>query len=359
MSTSRIRGGSVTVSTRSITWPQLGQQNGSTPSVWTASSANGLRALPRDFRFSGLAFAGAPAPAVNGKASCSAGRAVLLLRVHLRHHERPQLGARRQHAVVDDLVHPGPRDERHQARHEVERREEQRLGPVAPRMTQPHLHPAVREQRQPLVRQRRPQDIATQSRQALTIPRAHPHPGVQIPTVRRPRPLRRLAPARLPTSSLDQPRAATPACLPRGPAPADPASTPPHRRRAAARPGRPDPHSPPPGSGPGLAADGSRGSTPPRRWPPPPPCSAQAGRGTARRERGPGRRSGRTRRRERGVEVQVGIRRTARSLDRGDGSRMQPRPRCRVTELSLRRPSLPGEERAHEQPQHQEQSLAS
>jgi hypothetical protein len=101
----------------------------------------------------------------------------------LRHHQRPQLGIRRQHAAKPDQVQPRPRHQRRQPLHELQRIHDQMGRSIAPRRLELELHLAGGVELDPLVRQRRPRDVAAQLLQPLAVVRLDPHRGVQAETV--------------------------------------------------------------------------------------------------------------------------------------------------------------------------------
>jgi hypothetical protein len=108
---------------------------------------------------------------------------LVLLGRPLRHHQRAQLGVRGQHPMKPDEVQPRPRHQRRQPLHELQRAQHQVRGAVAPRCLELELHLPCRVELHPLVRQRRPGDVAAQLFQPLAVMCADPHRGVQAEPV--------------------------------------------------------------------------------------------------------------------------------------------------------------------------------
>ena len=82
--------------------------------------------------------------------------------------------------MVEDQVDRRPRRQRRQLLEELHGLEEQVRRAVAPRPLQLHPHAAVAQQSQPVVGQRRAEEVAAQMLQTRRVVGAHPHVGVQI-----------------------------------------------------------------------------------------------------------------------------------------------------------------------------------
>ena len=86
----------------------------------------------------------------------------------------------REHAVVEHQVDPRPRSERAQLLEELQRLEHELAGAIGPCRLQRQHDAAIVEEPQPVMRHRRPEQIAAQLFQARPICGRHLDVGVQI-----------------------------------------------------------------------------------------------------------------------------------------------------------------------------------
>src|SRR5580692_6325461 len=96
-----------------------------------------------------------------------------------RRHRRPILTVRGKHAVIPGQVHPRRRDQRREARHQIQRLEHNVRRAIPIRRFERVAHLARCRQRQALAGHRRSAHIAAQPFELLTLIRRNVHAGVQ------------------------------------------------------------------------------------------------------------------------------------------------------------------------------------
>ena len=96
-----------------------------------------------------------------------------------RHDPRSDASRRCQHAVVGNQVFARPRHQRAQSFDQHLRFEHHSRGAVLPSLLQLVGEPAIRQQRQPTLGNRRPTGVPTQVLQPIAVATFHPHRAVQ------------------------------------------------------------------------------------------------------------------------------------------------------------------------------------
>ena len=99
------------------------------------------------------------------------------------HHRAAEPGVRGEYAVIEDQVDSRPRDEGGKAPEKVQRVEDEVARAVRPRRLQLEHDPAVLAEPEPILRDRRPEHVAAELLQALTILPIHSDIAVEIEAV--------------------------------------------------------------------------------------------------------------------------------------------------------------------------------